>query len=44
MNTLQGGNVRHKKNLKVERDKLSAYLKGRFVNEALTTYYKFEPT
>lgn len=42
INSLQGGSVKNKKNLKIERDKLSAYLKGRFVNEALTTFYKFE--
>jgi hypothetical protein len=41
VNILQGSNIRHKKNVKVEREKVAAYLRGRFVSEAITTYYKF---
>jgi hypothetical protein len=44
INTLQGCNIKSKRNIKVEREKVSSYLKAKFINEVITTYYKFEQT
>jgi hypothetical protein len=42
INSLQGSQIKNKKNLKIDREKLSSYLKSLFINEVITTYYKFE--
>lgn len=42
VNLLQGTQIRNKRNIKIDRDKISSYLRGKFINEIITTYYKFE--
>lgn len=41
VNILQGSEIRNKRNIKVDRESIASYLRGKFINEIITTYYKF---
>lgn len=42
MNALMVSNIKSKQNVKISRDRLSAYLNKFFLNEVITNYYGLE--